>query len=183
MPVYIALIRGINVGGKTMPMAALRDMLSAIGHGDAKTYIQSGNAVFTATGRSGREIARAIEAAIAKKFGYEAAVIVRSLEDWRSLLKANPYAKRKLGEGERLFISFLEEAPAKAAAARLEAIQDAKDEVKVRGREAFLLVRGSYGESKLSNAFVEKTLGLRATTRNMPTALKLLEMAEALQAG
>lgn len=180
MPVYIALIRGINVGGKSMPMAALREMLAALGHTQAKTYIQSGNVVFTAAGKDGRKIAGAIEAAIAKAFGYEAAVIVRSLEEWRALLKTNPYAKRKLQEGERLFITFLEEAPAKAAVAKLEAIDDPKDEAKVRGCEAFLLVRGSYGESNLSNAFVEKQLGVRATTRNMPTALKLLEMAEAL---
>lgn len=180
MPAYIALIRGINVGGKSMPMAALRDMLDALGHKDAKTYIQSGNAVFTAPGKDGRKIARILESAISAKFGYEAAVIVRSLEDWRALLKANPYAKRDLQEGERLFITFLEEAPAKAAAAKLEAIRDPKDEVKVRGCEAFLLIRGSYGESNLSNAFVEKTLGVRATTRNLPTTLKLLEMAETL---
>jgi uncharacterized protein (DUF1697 family) len=180
MPAYIALIRGINVGGKSMPMEALRALLLKLGYSDAKTYIQSGNAVFTAPGKDGRKIASSIEAAIAKAFGYEAAVIVRGLEEWRALLKANPYAKRKLAEGERLFITFLEEPPAKAAAAKLEAVQDPKDEVKVRGSEAYLLVRGSYGESNLSNAFVEKQLGVRATTRNMPTALKLLEMAEAL---
>ena len=160
MPAFIALIRGINVGGKSMPMAALRDMLAGLGHGNAKTYIQSGNAVFTAAGKDGMKIARAIESAIAGKFGYEAAVIVRNLVEWRALLKANPYAQAKLKDGERLFISFLEETPAKAMATKLEAIQDPKDEVKVRGREAFLLVRGSYGESNLSNAFVEKTLGV-----------------------
>ena len=180
MSAYIALIRGINVGGKSMPMAALRELFLKLGYAGAQTYIQSGNVVFAAPGKDGRKIAAAIEAAIAKTFGYEAAVIVRSSEDWRALLKANPYAKRKLQEGERLFITFLEEAPAKAAAAKLEAIEDPKDEVKVRGCEAFLLVRGSYGESNLSNAFVEKRLGVRATTRNMPTALKLLEMAETL---
>ena len=180
MPAYITLIRGINVGGKSMPMAALREMLAGLGYKDAQTYIQSGNAVFAAAAKDGGKIARSIEATIAKTFGYEAAVIVRGLEEWRDLLKTNPYAKRKLADGERLFVTFLEEAPAKAAAAKLEAIQDPKDEVKVRGNEAFLLIRGSYGESNLSNAFVEKVLGVRATTRNMPTTLKLLEMAEAL---
>lgn len=178
MTTYIALIRGINVGGKSMPMADLRALLAKLGYTDVKTFIQSGNAVFTAPGKDGRKIAGAIESAIAKAFGYEAAAIVRSLEEWRGLLKANPYAKRKLVEGERLFITFLEEPPAKPAAAALEAVKDPKDEVKVRGSEAFLLVRGSYGESNLSNAFVEKKLGVRATTRNMPTSLKLLEMAE-----
>lgn len=179
MPAYIALVRGINVGGKSMPMAALRALFAKLGYADARTYIQSGNAVFTASGKDGRKIAAGLEAAIAKAFGYEAAVIVRSLEEWRGLLEANPYGKRKLAEGERLFITFLEDPPAKAAAAALEAVRDPKDEVKVRGSEAFLLVRGSYGESNLSNAFVEKKLGVRATTRNLPTTLKLLEMAEA----
>jgi uncharacterized protein (DUF1697 family) len=180
LPSYIALIRGINVGGKSMPMAALRALFAGLGYPDAKTFIQSGNVVFTAAGKDGRKIAAALEQAIAKSFGYEAAVLVRSLDQWRGLLKANPYGKRKLAEGERLFVTFLEGPPAKAAAAALEAVQDPKDEVTVRGSEAFLLVRGSYGESNLSNAFVEKKLGVRATTRNMPTTLKLLEMAEAL---
>jgi uncharacterized protein (DUF1697 family) len=161
-------------------MAALRALFAKLGYADAKTFIQSGNVVFTASGKDGRKIARALETAIAKAFGYEAAVIVRSLDQWRGLLKANPYAQRKPGEGERLYITFLEEAPAKAAAAALEALQDPKDEVKVRGAEAYLLVRGSYGESNLSNTFVEKKLGVRATTRNLATSLKLLELAEGL---
>lgn len=176
MPAYISLVRGINVGGKSMPMAELRGLFAKLGYADAKTYIQSGNVAFTAPGKDGRRIAAGLEAAIAKKFGYEAAVLVRSAGELRALLKANPYAKRKLQEGERLFITFLEEPPAPEAIARLEAIRDPKDEVKVRGSEAFLLVRGSYGESNLSNAFLEKKLKVRATTRNLPTALKLLEM-------
>ena len=180
MTAYIALIRGINVGGKSMPMAALRALLAKLGYADAVTFIQSGNVAFTAPGKDGRKIAQALEAAIAKTFGYEAAVLIRTLEEWRDLLKANPYGKRELGEGERLFITFLEAPPAKPAAAALEAVRDPKDEVKVRGSEAFLLVRGSYGESNLSNAFLEKKLGVRATTRNLATTLKLLEMAEAL---
>lgn len=161
-----------------MPMAALRELCAGLGYGDARTYIQSGNVVFTAPGKDGRKLARALEAAIAKRFGYEAAVIVRSAAELRALLKANPYAKRALAEGERLFFTLLEERPAKEAVADLEAIRDPKDEVKVRGTEAFLLVRGSYGDSNLSNAFIEKKLKVKATTRNLPTMLKLLEMAE-----
>lgn len=181
MPVYIALIRGINVGGKTMPMAALKDMFARLGYPEARTYIQSGNVVFTAPGKDAAKIAAGLEKAIPETFGYEAAVLVRSLDAWRALLAANPYAKAKPKGKERVYVTFLESAPAKAAAARLSAVQDPLDELKLKGTEIFLMIRGGYGVSNLSNAFVEKTLKLRATTRNLETSLKLLEMAEALE--
>lgn len=181
MPACIALIRGINVGGKVLPMAALQKIFADLGYRDARTFIQSGNVVFTAAAKSGSKAAKAVEAGIKKTFGFEAAVIVRSLEEWRALIAANPYAKRKLKEGERLFFTILEEASDQVAAAALEAIADPKDELKARGREVYLLIRGSYGESNLSNAFVEKKLKVRATTRNFETTMKLLEMAEALE--
>lgn len=179
--VFIALLRGINVSGqKPVLMADLQKLFVKLGFKDAKTFIQSGNVVFSAPGKRAEKLAADLEAAIGKAFGFEVPVIVRGLEEWRAILAANPYAKRKAGDGGRVYITFLESAPAKPAAAALEAIEDKLDEVSLRGKEAFLYIRGGHGKSVFSNAFVEKKLGVRSTTRNIESARKLLALAETL---
>jgi uncharacterized protein (DUF1697 family) len=179
--VFIALLRGINVSGqKPVLMAELQKLFVKLGYQDAKTFIQSGNVVFSAPGKDAAKLAGKLEAAIAKAFGFDVPVIVRSREEWKAVLAANPYAKRKPDDGGRVYLSFLESAPAKAAATALEGIEDKLDAVKVRGREVYMYIRGGHGKSVFSNNFVEKKLGVRATTRNLESTLKLLALAETL---
>ncbi len=181
MTAYIAMLRGINVSGqKIIAMAELHKMFVKLGHKDAKTFIQSGNVVFTSAGKDAGKLAKSIEAAIEKAFGFEVPVILRNLESMRASLASNPYGKRKLAENERLYISWLETVPAKEATSKLEALADAKDELKVKGSEVFLLIRDGYGRSVLNNNFIEKKLGLRATTRNLESSRKLVALAETL---
>ena len=184
MPAYIALLRGINVSGhKPVPMADLRKLFAKLGFADAQTYIQSGNVVFTSAGKDAAKIGKAIEAGIGKAFGFEVPVVVRSLAALRAALAANPYGKEKLAENERLYITFLAAAPGKAEAAKLEAIVDANDEVKVKGADVFLRIGAGYGKSVFSNTLVEKKLGVAATTRNIETSRKLVALAEGLAGG
>jgi uncharacterized protein (DUF1697 family) len=136
--------------------------------------------VFTASGKDGSKPAKAIEAGIAKAFGFDVPVIVRTLDGLRAIVAANPYGRTKLAENERLFISFLDAAPPKEAAAKLEAIVDGKDELQVRKTEVYLLIRDGYGRSAFNNNFMEKKLGVRATTRNLETTQKLITLAESL---
>jgi len=92
---YVALLRGINVGGRNrVPMADLRAVFDAAGFADVATYIQSGNVVFSAAGSSGLE--GRIEAALAVRFGASIPVVVRSLRQLRTVVRAAP-----LGFGER----------------------------------------------------------------------------------
>ncbi|MEO7427223.1 MAG: DUF1697 domain-containing protein [Fibrobacteria bacterium] len=181
MQTYIALLRGINVSGqKPVPMAELQKLFEKLGHIGAKTFIQSGNVVFRSDSADARKLAAAIEAAILKKFAFDVPVILRTTEALEAALRGNPYAKKKLAEGERVYISYLDAAPAQEKAKALADHSDAVDELKLIKTEVYVLARNGYGKSKLSNAFLEKKLGVRATTRNLETTAKLIEMAKAL---
>lgn len=181
MPHYLALLRGINVSGKNpLPMAELRKLFGKLGYPDAKTYIQTGNVAFEAPGKDVARLGIGIEAAIRKAFGFDVPVLLRTADALRAALSGNPYAKKPLARRERVYITFLEKAPEKAAGKALEAYADPVDELKLRGTEVYVLVRNGYGNTKLSNTFVEKKLGLRATTRNLETTAKLIELADSL---
>jgi uncharacterized protein (DUF1697 family) len=181
MPIYVALLRGINVSGhKPVPMAELQKLFEKLGFKGAKTFIQSGNVVFRSGEGDRKKIAALIEAGILKKFGFDVPVIIRTAEDLGAALSGNPYGKRKLAENERVHITYLDQAPAKEALKALEAFSDPVDEIKIVKTEVYILVRNGYGNSKLSNTFVEKKLGVRATTRNLETTAKLIELAKSL---
>ena len=181
MAAYIALLRGINVSGqKIIPMAALAKMFVKLGFKDAKTFIQSGNVVFSAPAKDAGKFGKAIAAGIQMEFGFEVPVVIRSLDEMRAALSGNPYGKKQLAEKERLYICYLDAAPGKGAISELEAIADDDDEVKVKGMQVYLMIRNGYGDSVFNNNFVEKKLGVRATTRNLATSQKLIALAEAL---
>ena len=181
MPIYIALLRGINVSGqKPVPMADLQKLFESLGFKGAKTLIQTGNVVFRSDKAKpdADALVGLIEKAIAKKFGFEVTVILRTLEEFRSVLEGNPWGKKKLADGERVYISFLDKAPAKEDIQALAAVPSGEDEHVVRKTEVYLLIRSGYGKSKLSNTVVEKKLKVRSTTRNLETSEKLIALAE-----
>ncbi|MDB5051666.1 MAG: hypothetical protein JWO30_4737 [Fibrobacteres bacterium] len=181
MTTYIALLRGINVSGhKPVPMAELQKLFEKLGFKGAKTFIQSGNVVFKSAEGDRKETAAKIEAGILKKFGFEVPVIVRTPEELGAALAGNPYAKRKLADGDRVYITYLGEAPSRDAIKALEKHIDAIDELTIKNNEVYILAHKGYGNSKLSNTFVEKKLGVRCTTRNLETTGKLIELAESL---
>jgi uncharacterized protein (DUF1697 family) len=182
MTVYIALLRGINVSGqKPVPMTELQKLFEKLGFKGAKTLIQTGNVVFRAgKANAGAALANLLEKAIAKKFGFEVTVLLRTLEQFKSVLDGNPWRKEKLADTERVYISFLDKAPAKESRSSLAAVPAGNDEHIVRNSEVYLLIRSGYGKSKLSNAVVEKQLKVRSTTRNLQTSEKLLMLAEGL---
>jgi uncharacterized protein (DUF1697 family) len=181
LTICIALLRGINVSGqKPVPMADLQKLFESLGFKGAKTLIQTGNVVFRSDKAKpdAAALAGLLEKAIEKRFGFEVAVLLRTLEEFRAVLDANPWRKKKLAETERVYISFLDKAPAKEGIQALAAVPAGEDEHIVRNSEVYLLIRGGYGKSKLSNSVVEKKLKARSTTRNLETSEKLLALAE-----
>jgi uncharacterized protein (DUF1697 family) len=179
MATYIALLRGINVSGqKPVPMADLKAMFATLGFKDAKTYIQTGNVVFRSEGKPAEALVKAIEAGILKTFGFDVPVVLRTAEQLAAIAQANPWRKRKMAEGERVYISYLDRAPSKEAAAALAAVAGENDEIILTGTEAYILARGGYGNSVFSNTLMEKKLKVRSTTRNLETTMKLSALAE-----
>ena len=173
---YVAMLRGINVGGKTkVPMADLRAALADMGLDDVSTYIQSGNVIFRSS-ISPSTLPPAIEHAIDGAFGLAVKVVVRTSAELAGVVKHNPL----VGGGRdltKLHVTFLASQPAAARMAHIEAEAFLPDEIRVLGREVYLHCPAGYGRTKLNNAFLERTLGTVGTTRNWNTVTTLARMS------
>lgn len=187
MRTWIALLRGVNVGGKNkLPMAELRTVLAAIGLADVQTYIQSGNVVFRSAAKSAGGLATRIRNAIHERFGFEPQVIVIDVKSLRLALEANPFrdldgrdARTTLDMGKAVHFFFLEARPAKVDHAALDALAAESEIWSLEGDVFYLLLPEGVHASKLA-ARAEKILGVNATARNLRTVMKLAEMVEGL---
>jgi uncharacterized protein (DUF1697 family) len=169
----VALLRGVNVGGKVkVPMAELREELADLGLKDVVTYIQSGNVVFR-TGE--KDVGAAIEKRIEAKYGLNVSVILRTLPELRRIAKRNPFPR---ADKSRLHVVFLAGKP--KARAELEPERSPGDEFAVKGREVYLHLPNGAGRTKLTLDYLERRLGVAGTQRNWNTLLKLVELAGSL---
>jgi uncharacterized protein (DUF1697 family) len=168
---HVALLRGINLGSRNrVAMQDLRALVEELGGEDVRTYLQSGNVVF-----GGRALtAEAIAEAIHESLGVDVHVLVRSGAELGKVVRGNPFPK---ADPATLHVTFLAEAPDEARVKDLGERTFEPDEFEVAGREVYLRCPNGYGRSKLSNAFLEKQLGVPATTRNWKTVTALAELA------
>ena len=176
MPNFVALLRGVNVGGNTLSMERLRALCPALGIEKARNYVQSGNLVFAAPG-SASHWARTLETALVGESRLAISVIVRTAAEMAKIIAGNPFLAEAGVDLAQLHVTFLPQAPTKAGLAALAALKGGADRLKRRGREIYLYCPGGYGRTKLSNNAIEKALALRATTRNWNTVNKLCAMA------
>jgi uncharacterized protein (DUF1697 family) len=175
---FVALLRGVNVSGhRKVPMAELRGLCESIGLGDARTYLQSGNVVFTSE-VAPAAVGRALEAAIEAELGVTTTVLLRSKEALDSVVEHNPFL-RASGGTESLYVTFLAAgaAPARRAVLDQTEVDAGPDEFAVSGTEVYLSCPGGYGRTKLNNSFFERRLAVTATTRNWKSVVALAEMA------
>ena len=174
----IAILRGINVGGKRkILMADLKAMFLDMGFTDVTTYIQSGNVFFKDDEIKQEEIEEKIESAIKGKFGYDVPVIVRTSSEIAQALESNPF----YGPDEdikALHLTFLKSSPSKEHLKSIEDLDFAPDRFVVKNKNVFLFCPGKYHQTKLSNQFFEKKLKVGATTRNWKTVLKLMALSK-----
>ena len=177
MSTYVALLRGINVGGhKIIKMDQLRKAFEEMGFGDVATYVQSGNVVFKSPKKASEELSKKIEEMLLRQFSMSVPVIVRTAEELGDVLRNNPFLKERGPDVTRLHVTFLSHTPEKAAVRGLDAIQSGPDRFQCRGQDIYLYCPNGFGGTKLSiNAF-EKVLAVGATTRNWNTVNKLHEM-------
>ena len=172
---YAALLRGINVGGRNkVPMAELRALLTGLGYAELATHLQSGNAVFKSN-TPAAALEREIAAAVAAKFDVSCTVMVRTGAELEAAVTGNPLG----GEPEnpsRYFVAFLAAPPAAQALKALDGVSFEPDALWVRGREAYLWCPAGAAETKLTNAALEKRLGVAATARNWNTVNRIASM-------
>lgn len=174
---WVALLRGINVGGKNrLPMADLSAMFVEAGCERVETYIQSGNVVFDATRELADGIPTRITEAIRLGFGYDVAVITRSGSEIANVVASNPFLGDTL-DPTKLHVAFLADTPEMVSIAHLDAERSPPDQFSVHGREVYLHYSDGAGRSKLTLDYFKRTLQVTATMRNWRTVLKLRGMA------
>lgn len=172
---HIALLRGVNVGkSNRVPMAELRDALGKAGFEHISTYLQSGNVILHSE-MSSDDLEKAVNEVVAKEFQLDIPVVARESSELRKILDSNPFGDAPEVAGN-LYVTFLKEELAMSKASPvLES--DGNDEFHVVGREVFILCKGPYHLTKLSNSYWEKVSGAHATTRGWRTLDRLGSLA------
>jgi uncharacterized protein (DUF1697 family) len=187
MATHVALLRGINVGGRNkVAMADLREVVAELGHADVSTYIQSGNVLFSPDGADAdpAALAATLAAAITAKLGVTAPVVVLSRDELAAVIAANPFPDE--ADPKRVHAVLLSGAPGADAAAKIEealarsAAKGARDELATVGRTIYLHTPDGFGNSELAAAVLRivtsPRAGVTGTARNWATMLKLADL-------
>lgn len=185
MPIYLALLRGINVSGKKIiKMEDLRKLMISAGYENVKTYIQSGNVIFENQEKSKDKIAKDIEALIEKQYGFNVSVFIKDFSDMESAIDKNPFVGDRVEEEagfKKLYITFLSERPSNENIEKLRQAPIGNDLIEIVDTILYFQLESKASDSKLSNNLIESKLKVRATTRNWNTTLKLLTLIESVK--
>ncbi len=177
MDTYIALFRGINVGGNNrLPMAELIDVLEDLGLSSIKTYIQSGNVVFQGKDINCVNLSQKISAAIEKRCGFVVPVLILDVNELENAIALNPFPEAN-AEPNTLHFFFLSSLPAKPNLAALESVKKDNEQFRLIDKVFYLYAPEGVGRSKLAMK-VEKALGVAVTARNWRTVSKIMEMVK-----
>jgi uncharacterized protein (DUF1697 family) len=170
----IALLRAVNVGGRSVAMTELRSMLADLGCVNPRTLLQSGNAVFAIKARTSLAALEAkLETEAQRRFGLPIAIMLRTAAEWKAIIARNPFPEAARNDPGHLLLLALKGAPTAAAIRALRDGYQGPETVHVAGREAYLIYPEGVGRSKLTNALIERKLGFAGTARNWNTVLKL----------
>lgn len=172
---YVALLRGINVGGKNkIKMETLREMCVSLGYENVKTYINSGNVIFETALFENSQLASRIEAAIEEEFGFKIRTIVRSMSEIENIVANNPF-KGMFENDKDLHVFFLDEEMPEEKRDLLLSNNNDNEQYFVRGSEIFCLLKISVLDSLMGKDYIAKKLKLASTARNWRTVNKILE--------
>jgi uncharacterized protein (DUF1697 family) len=179
MAKYIALLRGINVGGhKLIAMSDLSEMLESLKFTGVKTLLQSGNVVFQSGKQTGSALERLLEKETEKRLKASVRILVRDANEWKAIVARNPFAKEAKSDPSHLLVMCLKDAPDAKSVKALQATIKGPEVVRADGRQLYLVYPAGIGTSKLTNAVIEKKLGTQGTARNWNTVLKVVELIQ-----
>jgi len=174
---YATILRGINVSGqKKIRMADLTKLYESLGFTNVRTYIQSGNVVFESVPGEPGKLVLDIEQAIRNTYDFEVPVMVRTRAEIRAAIRSNPFLKETGIDVTKLHLTFLEHAPEKSSVQTFDPGSIGQDRYLIKDDNVYLYCPGGYGKTRLSNTFLEKQLGVRATTRNWKTVNALHDL-------
>lgn len=180
MPGYVALLRGINVGGRNkVPMRELASLVTATGGDDVQTYLQSGNVIFDVGADLAGTISETIATSISERFGFRVPVLLRSTRQMAEVVRHNPLRGSGTDlDDEKLHVLFLAHRPDPVRVAALDPERSSGETFVVRGQEIYLHLPNGAARTKLTNAYFDAKLGLTTSQRNWRTVTKLLELME-----
>jgi uncharacterized protein (DUF1697 family) len=183
MPVFISMLRGVNVGGHNrVEMDALRALYQSLKLEDPRTHVQSGNVIFKTKEENVAALTKKIQTAIEETFGFRPIVILRTAAELRNAVAINPFASRPGIEPGKLLVAFLVAEPTPEAATSLRNFRKLPEELHLLGRELFIYFPNGSGKSKLPWASLEKHLLVANTARNLNSVQKMLAIAEEMEA-
>jgi uncharacterized protein (DUF1697 family) len=179
MQTFISILRGINVSGqKKIQMTDIKTLYEELKFKEVTTYIQSGNIIFKTNKKaSDQSLSKKIEQAIYKKYNFSVPVIIRTVEEMKTVISVNPFIKESNIDTEKLHITFLAESPKQANVEGIKNLDYSPDKFFIIDKEVYLYCPNGYGITKLSNNFFENKLKVTATTRNWKTVNKLVTLA------
>jgi len=179
MPVLISMLRGVNLGAHNrIKMEELRALYESLKLEDARTYVQSGNVVFRTKEKSSPQLAKKIQNAIQKKCGCSPEVVLRTVDEIRKAIAANPFPERTKAEPAKVLVTFLAAEPPTGAAANLDRFKSLPEQLHLNGRELYIYFPNGAGKSRLPWSTVDKMLKVSGTARNWNSVQALLKIAE-----
>ena len=180
MQTYISFLRGINMAGhNTIKMTDLADLYRKLGFKDAKTYIQSGNVIFSGDeGSNEYELVLKIEKAISEKFNNIVPVMIRTNWELADLFSTNPFLEEPDFNPSKMAVIFLHEEPSDNQLQKVVDVDYPPDKFKIIGREIFIFCPNGFGRTKIYTNFFEKKMGVFGTGRNWKTITTLFSMSE-----
>jgi uncharacterized protein (DUF1697 family) len=178
MPVYIVLLRGINIGPhKRMKMEKLRASCEALGFAGVKSYIQSGNVIFKAPKLSPVALAKKLGECIVNDFGFSSEVISRTREEMKAIVDGNPILKEGGVDPSKLHVVFLSQCPSAAALKKLQELTLAPDRVSSGDKEIYFYFPNGVSGSSLWKHPLDRVIGVPGTMRNWKTVTTLSQIA------
>jgi uncharacterized protein (DUF1697 family) len=181
MTTYISILRGINVSGqKLIKMDALRKSYENLGFQNVKTYVQSGNVIFTDNDTDCRRLEQEISRQIEKDFEFDVPVIVLTIDKLKQITDNNPFLKDLNRDPTYLYVTFLSSTPELNDYKQIEDKKQNGEEIFFSDYAVYLYCPNGYGRTKLNNNFLEAKLKVGATTRNWKTTNELLKIAQTI---
>jgi len=182
MPVLISMLRGVNVGPHNrIKMDALRAVYESLKLEDPHSYVQSGNVIFRTKEKNSPQLAKKIQSAIQKKFGCCPDVILRSADEIRRAIAANPFPDRTKEEPGKVLVTFLAAEPPREAATNLKNLKGFPEELRLEGRELYIYFPNGAGKSKLPWSALDRLVKVTGTARNWNSVMAILEIAEEME--
>jgi uncharacterized protein (DUF1697 family) len=180
MTVHVALLRGVNLGGRTqVAMSDLRSLVAELGFEEVRSVLNSGNLVFSGGRKTGATLERLLEIEAEKRLGLRTDFHVRTADEWATVVAKNPFRAEAKRDPSHLVVMVLKKAPTAKAVETLRAAITGPEIIEAVGRHAYIVYPAGIGRSRLTNNLIDSKLGTRGTGRNWNTVLKLADLTHA----